>query len=301
MARSFLVIGVIVMLLVGVGAWSSSLAVAQNAAVFTATPTRSGIPPCPDTTRAITTATARVARTPIASPTGPITPRPTTIAVAGFFNVTQTAVFDVVHTIVEYDPGVVSTFQKSTGPVSLIVIDGEITLCSGNLQRVLKAGETWIIPENITYRLGNGGTGTARLSIVRMLPQTTPTAQPTGTATQVPQNQPPTNTPSGPAYLGIQVGAIDNTALRVLRVFDNSPAAAAQIRPDDVITALDGTPLASLVAGMNPPADSSGAALVEAFFNQISAKGSGAQITLTIQRGNDVLNVTLTLTTAPQK
>jgi hypothetical protein len=292
MFRPLLFVGAIGVLLVGFVTWGShSVNAVQNMAPAKIV-VGQNILPCPDPSRTIQTSTPPQARTPRPSPTGTVTPRPTTIASGGLFNVTQNIPFDVVHSIVLYDPGVTSTFLRTTGSVSLIIIEGEVTLCSGNLQRVLITGETWILPENIQYRLANTGTLRAYVSVVRLIPRTTPTVTPTGTVTQVGG---PTNTPTGPAFLGIQVAAIDNTALRILRVLSNSPAAAAQLQRDDVILAIDGTPLSALVSDMNPPADESGAGLIAAFFNQISSRSPGTQITLTIQRGSEQLNVQVTL------
>ncbi len=332
MFRLFLRVGLIgLLVLIGVSLNNGTNVVQSAAPTLVNTAAAPTVPPCPDTTKTIQTSTPTLTQTAAATPTGTVTPRPTTVAQSALLNATQTGPFDVIHSLVVYEPGVTSTFLLSPGPTNLIVVDGEVTLCSGNFQRVLKTDETWTIPGNITYRLANTGTNVAQVSVVRLVPQTTatPTAQGTTTlataavtSTTTPTVVTATNTPSptlalptatnratsaatlmatnstaSPAFLGIQVAAMDNTALRITGLIANSPATTAKLQVGDVITALNGSPLASLLSNATP--DVSGADLVAAFFNKIAAQAPGSQITLTIQRSGQQMDVNVTLASKP--
>jgi len=137
-------------------------------------------------------------------------------------------------------------------------------------------------------------------------------------------------TGTGTAYLGIRAAAVDSCGIQVAEVFASSPAAAAGLMVDDVIVAVDGQALPTvLMNNMNTGAGGTGTggaaatqgagtsggavatraaggagaaatitpgALVTEFFrlvNQIHKPGD--MLTLTIQRGGSEMDVPVTL------
>lgn len=252
----------------------------QSTATLTLAPRRSGANICPDESKAIATLTSVPSRVPGT----PGTLAPTLIYQARLSNITQTAEFDMLHYIIDYPSGVlVST--SYLGPISFIVIEGEITTCRGSVQRIYKAGEGFTLGANQFIQIANTTDTIARLSVARIRPRETTTATLSGTATI---------STTAPGYLGIRVVALNKSQLRISNVFSGSPAAAAGLQVGDIITAINGNPISSMVDQSGPDY-----ALITAFFDFIESQVPGTQIRLTVQRGNAPTDITVTVGAQP--
>jgi hypothetical protein len=252
----------------------------QATGTLTLAPRRNGINVCPDESKAIATLTSVPTRPPATA--GTLVP--TFVYQARISNITQTAEFDMLHYIVDYPSGVlVST--SYLGPISFIVIDGEVTTCRGSVQRIYKAGEGFTLGANQFIQIANTSDSVARLSVARIRPRETITPTLNVTATF---------STTAPGYLGIRVVALNKSQLRISQVFGGSPAAAAGLQVDDVITALNGNPLSSMVDQSGPDY-----ALITAFFNFIESQPPGTPIRLLVQRGNTATEITVTLGSQP--
>jgi putative serine protease PepD len=85
------------------------------------------------------------------------------------------------------------------------------------------------------------------------------------------------------AYVGVELNGASTTGAQVTQVQPSSPATAAGLQPQDVITAIDGKPVAS----------------TEQFIATIDNYSPGATVTLTIKRGGQTHQLKLTLGTRP--
>jgi len=104
------------------------------------------------------------------------------------------------------------------------------------------------------------------------------------------------------AYFGIRATAVDNTGIQVLALLTNSPAGAAGVLVNDVITAVDGQPVSALLpasAATATVAPDQVPPLVTAFFNLIGQHKPGDTIQLTIQRGGQSITIAVTLGAIP--
>jgi len=117
----------------------------------------------------------------------------------------------------------------------------------------------------------------------------TKTTTPVPTATVVP----PIVTPNpNPSFLGIRARTVDDNTIRIVEIFDGSPAVKADLRRGDDIIALDGQPLSTY----KTPADQS---LAAAFFRVLDAKHPGDKIKLTVIRRGQQLEIEATLGVLP--
>jgi predicted ester cyclase len=122
----------------------------------------------------------------------------------------------------------------------------------------------------------------------------TSTPNPTATATMTVVPTTPTPGPANPnpAFIGIQGAPIGDTGVRIVGIFDGSPAVKARLHRGDLILAIDGQPLSALKA----PGDST---LADTFFRVISAHQPGDKVTLSIRRANQPMEVEVTLGVRP--
>jgi predicted ester cyclase len=120
----------------------------------------------------------------------------------------------------------------------------------------------------------------------------TRTPHPTATMTAVPPTAAPGPANPNPAFIGIQGAPIDDTGVRIVGIFDGSPAVKARLHRGDLIFAIDGQPLSALKA----PGD---ATLADTFFRVISAHQPGDRVTLSIRRANQPMEVEVTLGVRP--
>ncbi|MCC7449355.1 MAG: ester cyclase [Anaerolineae bacterium] len=117
----------------------------------------------------------------------------------------------------------------------------------------------------------------------------TKTTTPVPTATVVP----PIVTPNpNPSFLGIRARTVDDNTIRIVEIFDGSPAVKADLRRGDDIIALDGQPLSTY----KMPADQT---LAAAFFRVLDAKHPGDKIKLTVIRRGQQLEIEVTLGVLP--
>jgi quercetin dioxygenase-like cupin family protein len=316
-------LAVVMMLFLGAVSLNSAT---QNAfaQVATTAPTTAGAASnpnkvtCPDTTKQVVTPTATATGvTPTATSTAA---DPVIMASSRLNKQTVQGEFNVLHSILDFDPGITSVPYFFQGPVNLIVIQGNIAYCSGALQRVLIPGDTWTIPAQARFTLANGGPDMARLSLVALEPQVTPT--PTGsvsptivqTVTGTEMTATPTPSPAatqtgtvaatvtGTAFLGVRAVAADNTGVRVTGLLPNSPAGAAGVQVNDIIIAVNGQAVASLLppaALTATPDPNATQPIVTAFFQLIAQHKPGDTLQLAIQRGDQTLTINVTLGVLP--
>lgn len=275
---------------------------------------------CPDMTKTIITPTATqtsAAATSAETMAATAQTNPVTFASSRLTKQTQPGEFGILHTILDFDAGVTSAPYFFQGSVNLIVVEGQITYCSGALQRVLVPGDSWTIPPQVRFFLANAGSDMARISVVVIEPTpATATAAATGPAT-TPAAVTHTASPSATtgaavptqaatanaaAYLGVRAVGVDNTGARVTALLSNSPAAAAGVQVGDVITAVNGQSLASLVPAatvvptLNP---NEVAPIVTALLQVVARHHPGDVIQLTLQRNNQTITVNVKLGALP--
>jgi putative serine protease PepD len=85
------------------------------------------------------------------------------------------------------------------------------------------------------------------------------------------------------AYLGVTIGTASSGGAQVSTVKADTPAAKAGLKAGDIITALDGTTIAT----------------ADDLTAKVSAHQSGDKVTLTIKRNSSTLKITVTLGTRP--
>jgi putative serine protease PepD len=85
------------------------------------------------------------------------------------------------------------------------------------------------------------------------------------------------------AYLGVTIGTASSGGAQVSTVKANTPAAKAGLKAGDVITALDGTSVAT----------------ADDLTAKVSAHQSGDKVTLTIKRNSSTLKIAVTLGNRP--
>jgi putative serine protease PepD len=86
------------------------------------------------------------------------------------------------------------------------------------------------------------------------------------------------------SYVGVELSPSSTNGAQVSSVASGSPAASAGIQPGDLVTAINGQAIDS----------------TEQFIATVDNYAPGKQITLTVKRGGQTLNIKLTLGTRPQ-
>jgi len=100
------------------------------------------------------------------------------------------------------------------------------------------------------------------------------------------------------SFLGVVVAAVGDCGVRVAQVFADSPAFDAQLAVGDVIVAVNGVPVTDLTSMQTTRPDGmmNYASLTTAgFFTAIHALPPGTEVVLTVQRGDQQLDLVATL------
>jgi hypothetical protein len=86
-----------------------------------------------------------------------------------------------------------------------------------------------------------------------------------------------------PAYLGVQLSSTEDGGAKITEVFENSPAAKAGLKAEDVVTSVDGQPIQS----------------AEDLTAVIGQQKSGAEVSIRVQRGDEERELGVTLAERP--
>lgn len=70
---------------------------------------------------------------------------------------------DQIRTVFDFGPGAWTPLHKHSGPALVIVLEGEITLRQGGVDKVYKAGESWTGAAGQVHQAGNMSTANARV------------------------------------------------------------------------------------------------------------------------------------------
>src|SRR5262245_7300702 len=81
---------------------------------------------------------------------------------------------DLVQLVVDFDPGAWTSLHTHGGQAINLVLDGEITLRRGGMDRLYKAGQSWTESTTQIHAAGNTGSGKARLLTNFLLPKGAP-------------------------------------------------------------------------------------------------------------------------------
>ncbi len=90
----------------------------------------------------------------------------------------MTAPFDVVQAILDFAPGAATPFHTHPGIVMVTVVNGEITFNLEGVDKVYKAGESFVELPNQVGQARNAGTALARVMASYLLPQGAPLSTP---------------------------------------------------------------------------------------------------------------------------
>ncbi len=88
---------------------------------------------------------------------------------------------------------------------------------------------------------------------------------------------------ANPAYLGVTAEQVDSCGVRVVDVRAGSPASQAKLQPDDIIVALDGQAMPD----------------INLLRDEIRMHAPGDKVTLTVERGTQQLDLSVTLGAVP--
>jgi quercetin dioxygenase-like cupin family protein len=79
--------------------------------------------------------------------------------------VQQPTRFQVVHSLLHFDPGAATPFHRHPGQVVVTVLEGEITFTANSVEKLYKAGDSFVeAPGDVVYQARNAGT--ARMSVM---------------------------------------------------------------------------------------------------------------------------------------
>ncbi|MFL5060781.1 MAG: cupin domain-containing protein [Xanthobacteraceae bacterium] len=81
---------------------------------------------------------------------------------------------ELVQLVVDFSPGAWTSFHTHGGQAINLVLEGEITLRQGGVDRAHRAGEAWTDSTGLLHAAGNTGTGNARLLTNFLLPKGAP-------------------------------------------------------------------------------------------------------------------------------
>ncbi len=128
--------------------------------------------PCPNPNVAAPTATRTVARTATLT----VTPANmatglTVVAESRTAPLTQSGQFEMVHQVLDFEPGASTPPHVNPGTASAIVIEGEVTFCTATTQQVFHTGESWTEHPNTVGQIVNTGSTVARLSFAAIVPR----------------------------------------------------------------------------------------------------------------------------------
>ncbi|MBX3080722.1 MAG: PDZ domain-containing protein [Anaerolineae bacterium] len=178
---------------------------------------------------------------------------------------------------------VTATVEMSATPAS----DGGATASPASSSGMTLPPCLDVAAPSSTDTTGAGATATDDMSV------------PASDMTAIPDTGSKVTATSGPtSYLGVVVTAVGDCGVRVLEVFADSPAFQGQLAVGDVIVAVNGIPVTDLTSMQNtrPEGTMSYASLTTAgFFTAIHALPPTTQVTLTVQRGDQTVDVMVTL------
>ena len=103
------------------------------------------------------------------------TPKAPSIAAQSRFAVAIAATqAEIVQLVVDFEPGAWTSLHTHGGQAVNLVIEGEITLRQGGMDRPHKAGQSWTDSTGRIHAAGNTGPGKARLLTTLLLPKGAP-------------------------------------------------------------------------------------------------------------------------------
>jgi len=104
-----------------------------------------------------------------------------------------------------------------------------------------------------------------------------------------------TSTAGAPvSFLGVVVAPVADCGVRISQVLAGSPAELGQLSVGDLIVAVNGMPLTQMTAGQTSMGNYA-SMTTAGFFAAIHALPPGSVVTLTVQRGTDQIELTVTL------
>src|SRR5260370_29511606 len=102
-------------------------------------------------------------------------PREPRVVVESRFVVTNApAQTDLVQLVVDFEPSAWTSLHTHGGQAINLVLEGEITLRHGGMDRPYKAGQSWTDSTSLVHAAGNTGSGKARLLTNFLLPKGAP-------------------------------------------------------------------------------------------------------------------------------
>src|SRR5712691_300348 len=120
---------------------------------------------------------ALMAAAAVLGPTGrnAAAPADRNIAAESRFSVMNpSAQVDLVQLVVDFEPGAWTSLHTHGGQAINLVLEGEITLRHGGMDRRYKAGQSWTDSTSQVHAAGNTGSGKARLLTNFLLPKGAP-------------------------------------------------------------------------------------------------------------------------------
>jgi quercetin dioxygenase-like cupin family protein len=99
---------------------------------------------------------------------------PRVVAESRFMVTNAPAQTDLVQLVVDFEPSAWTSLHTHGGQAINLVLEGEITLRHGGLDRPYKAGQSWTDGTNQVHAAGNIGSGKARLLTNLLLPKGAP-------------------------------------------------------------------------------------------------------------------------------
>ncbi len=98
------------------------------------------------------------------------TPRPTTVYQSSIAVERPAGAFELVHVVLDLDPGVWTPRHIHGGQELVIVTAGEVTLQRRGDAQVFPAGESWVNTSGVVHTAGNDGSDFAQVVVTFLLP-----------------------------------------------------------------------------------------------------------------------------------
>ena len=86
--------------------------------------------------------------------------------------------FDVAQAVLDFAPGAATPFHTHPGPVSVTVVDGELTFTLNGVERVYRAGESFVEPPEQVAQARNASAQSTRVLASYLLPPGAPLSTP---------------------------------------------------------------------------------------------------------------------------
>jgi quercetin dioxygenase-like cupin family protein len=99
---------------------------------------------------------------------------PNVVAESRFVVTDSPAQTDLVQLVVDFEPGAWTSLHTHGGQAINLVLEGEITLRHGGMDRLYQAGQSWTDSTTQIHAAGNAGSGAARLLTNFLLPKGAP-------------------------------------------------------------------------------------------------------------------------------